>query len=161
MTSQANPWALANFLAYGTLSIPVLDAGDLEQDLPDQPLAEDGWNTFISPPLKFFNPEDHVLIRELEFLISQKFISASFLLSPTNHIIIRIYIIPYDLLNAKGVLRQRTDDIVRPARRCLAALLPKLSRSRDCWEGHSVPGPPPALSVSILSFVTALIMYKL
>ncbi|KAJ6531108.1 P-loop containing nucleoside triphosphate hydrolase protein [Mycena capillaripes] len=143
MANQADPWALQNFLSYGTLAIHVPDARDLEQQLYllNQPLAEDGWNAFISPPLKYLNPEDHVLIRELEVLIAENFLSATFLLSPTNYMIIRLYLIPYDLDGAKGRLFQRPDNIVRPARRCLALLLPQISRSRECWEGRSIPDP--------------------
>jgi hypothetical protein len=160
---MANPWALCNFLSYGALSIGVRDAAELQEELQlaNQDLAEDGWHVFAGPLiLKYLNNgEDHTLVHELEFLVLHKFTFASFLLADSNHIFIRIYLIPFDLPGVQGRLRVRRDAIVGPARRCLAGLLPKICRNRECWDGRSVPDPPLDLPVRIFFFksVTAAI----
>ncbi|KAF8205525.1 P-loop containing nucleoside triphosphate hydrolase protein [Mycena galopus ATCC 62051] len=55
-----------------------------------------------------------------------------------NTLLIRTYLIPYDLPGVQGRLRVRRDEIVAPARRCLAGLLPKISRDPECWAGRSL-----------------------
>ncbi|KAJ6490765.1 P-loop containing nucleoside triphosphate hydrolase protein [Mycena vitilis] len=140
---MANPWALRHFLSYGTLHIAV---PDLEHDsqLTGQRLAEDGWNSFAAAQfLRYIHDQDdHALLCALDFLVLQEFISASFLLVGTASILIRIYLIPYDLPGVQGRLRVRRDEVVGRARRCLAGLLPKISRNHECWEGRSVPDAP-------------------
>ncbi|KAF7337866.1 Helicase C-terminal domain-containing protein [Mycena venus] len=140
---MANPWAIENFLSYGVLSIYVPDAVELQQELTasQQTLADDGWNLFAAPLILAYlnNPEDHALLRELDFLVAENFIFASFLVVESDVLFIRIYLIPYDLPGVQGRLRVRRDEIVGPARRCLSGILSKISRSPESWEGRSVP----------------------
>ncbi|KAJ7193843.1 P-loop containing nucleoside triphosphate hydrolase protein [Mycena pura] len=140
-----SPWCLRNFLSYGTLSVGLLPyaAEQLRQDI-DKSFAEDGWGVFVAQRVlqHLENPEDDLTLRELDFLVQQKFVFASVSLPTSNHLIIRIYLIPYDLPGVQGQLRVRKEVILLPARRRMADLLPKLSRSPQCWDGLSLPGPP-------------------
>lgn len=156
MEGVSSPFSISNFLAYGTLAVCVRPdtLQQLHQELPagDQSVAEDGWNVFAAHLLLKFlkNPEDDPFIREIEFLIRQKFIFASYLpWEETDAITIRIYLIPYDLPGVQGRLRVRNLNVVRPAQRYLSGLLPKVSRSAECWEGARLPVPPSPPSVSM------------
>ncbi|KAJ7766642.1 P-loop containing nucleoside triphosphate hydrolase protein [Mycena metata] len=150
---MASPWALENFLAYGTLSVRLDTDGfaHLHHELPVSPRAEDDWYLFTSEIRKHLpSQEDHAVIMELEFLVAQRFISVSFLLVDDN-VIFRIYLIPYDLPRVQGQLRVRKDEILTPARRLLKGLLLKISRSLESWEGRCLPEPPLAALATTLS----------
>ncbi|KAJ7436218.1 P-loop containing nucleoside triphosphate hydrolase protein [Mycena latifolia] len=139
-----SPFSPGNFLSYGTLSISLLPEAieQLQQELPHQTLAEDGWSVFTANQILGYlnNLEDDPLLRELDFLVLHKFIFASYALENSNARI-RIYLIPHDLPGVQGQLRVRKDKIVGDARRFLSSLLPKVSRSRECWDGHGIPDP--------------------
>ncbi|KAF7364001.1 Helicase C-terminal domain-containing protein [Mycena sanguinolenta] len=140
---MASPWTLDSYLSYGFLAISLLDTDEVRPQMQDQKLAEDGWHTFTGYPLLEYTSHgsDHDVLRNLDFLISNKFVFASFLLAD-NWLFIRIYLIPYDLPGVKGELRNRPEPIVTHARRCLAEILPKLSRDPECWAGYNVPDTP-------------------
>ncbi|KAJ7264890.1 P-loop containing nucleoside triphosphate hydrolase protein [Mycena haematopus] len=142
---MASPWTLENYLHYGVLSLCLLDAVELRQQSANQNLAdsEDDWHLFTAPPLLKYisNQEDRALLQELEMLVLNKFIFASFFLAD-NWMFLRIYLIPYDLPGVQGRLRVRQNEILSPARRYLAGILPKISRDRECWEGRSPPDTP-------------------
>ncbi|KAJ7029382.1 P-loop containing nucleoside triphosphate hydrolase protein [Mycena alexandri] len=151
---MASPWALENFLAYGTLSIR-LDTDSFahfHQELEVSAGAEDDWRSFSADSIRkhLSSQEDHAMIMELEFLVAQKFISVSFLLVDDN-IIFRIYLIPYDLPRVQGQLRVRKDEILTPARRLLKGLLLKISRSAQSWEGCCLPESPLPAPATTLS----------
>ncbi|KAJ6501924.1 P-loop containing nucleoside triphosphate hydrolase protein [Mycena sanguinolenta] len=137
---MASPWTLDNYLSYGFLAIVLLDADEIRPQMQNQNLAEDGWYTFAAPEYKS-NEYDHDLLKNLEFLVLNKFVFASFLLAE-NWLFIRIYLIPYDLPGVKGELRNRPDTIVSRARNYLAGILPKISRDPECWAGYNVPDTP-------------------
>ncbi|KAJ6501926.1 P-loop containing nucleoside triphosphate hydrolase protein [Mycena sanguinolenta] len=120
--------------------------------MQNQNLAEDGWYTFAAPEYKS-NEYDHDLLKNLEFLVLNKFVFASFLLAE-NWLFIRIYLIPYDLPGVKGELRNRPDAIVDSARIYLAGILPKISRDPECWAGYNVPDTP--LNLPVRSFFSTV-----
>ncbi|KAJ7772943.1 SNF2 family N-terminal domain-containing protein [Mycena maculata] len=153
--SSASPFSLTNFLAYGTISVCLRpDALDqLHHECQADPMvAQDGWNGFSADLLlkSLGNTEDYSLIREMEFLIREKFLYASYWVK-NDSLLIRIYLIPYDLPGVQGRLRVRTDNILGPARRYLSSLLPKISRSPDSWQAICLSVPPPAPPGTTLS----------
>ncbi|KAJ7080414.1 P-loop containing nucleoside triphosphate hydrolase protein [Mycena belliarum] len=150
------PFSLANYLSYGTLFIPLLPEAteQLQQEiLPHQPPAEDDWSVFAANHLlgHLRNPEDDPLLRQLDFLALHRFIAASYALDARDMARIRIYLIPHDLPGVMGQLRVRKDKIVSDARRYLSGLLPKISRSRECWEGGGLQEPAFAAPVTTLA----------
>ncbi|KAJ7154205.1 hypothetical protein C8R46DRAFT_1356943 [Mycena filopes] len=151
---MASPWALHNFLAYGTISMR-LEVDAIQQFRPEvQDSAtseEDGWTAFSPDTIrKYLGQEDQLTINQLDFLVLKKFISVSFSLLE-NSIVFRIYLIPYDLARVQGQLRVRKDEVLGPARRLLKSLIPRLSRNPECWEGRCLPEPPPAAPAMTLS----------
>ncbi|KAG6817776.1 hypothetical protein H0H87_003184 [Tephrocybe sp. NHM501043] len=63
-------------------------------------------------------------------------------------VILRIYIIPYDLANVQGQLRIRKKDILSPARRYLRRLLPLIIQDRETW---MLGSPPRSVSQTLIS----------
>ncbi|KAJ7137908.1 P-loop containing nucleoside triphosphate hydrolase protein [Mycena epipterygia] len=146
------PFSLANYLSYGTLSVLLVPEAIEKLHWPDQILAEDGWTVFtLHPIIKYLEtPEDDTILHELESLMLQQFIFASYSLSG-DWCTIRIYLIPWDLPGVQGKLRVRKENIVKPARRSLINFLPQISRSRECWEGRAPAEPPSVPAGTTLS----------
>ncbi|KAJ7143180.1 SNF2 family N-terminal domain-containing protein [Mycena crocata] len=138
-----DPFSLENFLAYGTLHMNLVSDFQPQECLAD--LRGDGWHDFSAYNLEAKSAEDNTTIQNLRFLIKNQFISVvcSLLQEDSDPILIlRIHLIPYDLPNVQGRLRNRKNDIVRTARNFLARLLPNISRSGNCWGEHALPDPP-------------------
>ena len=104
LTSSSNdPFALANLLPMGTLPLPLV----LNDYVCDHSHLEDGWH-----PLKtdlvlqnLMSEEDDPLLHKMAFLVKHAFISCSCRLSQNgNSLTIRVYLIPYDLLDVQGQL---------------------------------------------------------
>lgn len=85
--------------------------------------------------------EDEQFIRLLDFLIIHKFIAATCRIcapSSSLRLYIRVYLIPHDLANVEGRLRQRDEvTVLAPARKYLRTLLLRLSRNNSLWEGET------------------------
>ncbi|PFH51695.1 hypothetical protein AMATHDRAFT_142017 [Amanita thiersii Skay4041] len=79
---------------------------------------------------------DDELCRDLDFLIKHQFVSATYRFDGQQTIVVRIYIIPYDLPNVQGRLRVRRETVLSPARRCMSPLLSRVRRCSKEWEGH-------------------------
>ncbi|KAJ7122579.1 hypothetical protein C8R43DRAFT_959287 [Mycena crocata] len=139
MEETYNPFSLSNFLSYGTLILNLVPQNLQEDTNSSFPKT---WELFIAHAdvNNSQNPEDHSTLGELEFLVEHQFILASHL-QMQNRLCIRIYLIPHDLAGVQGQLRVRKANIVGTAARFLANLLPRLSRSRECWEACAPPGP--------------------
>ncbi|KAK7038234.1 helicase C-terminal domain-containing protein [Favolaschia claudopus] len=152
-----DPWNIENYLSYGVLLVPIQDGAELRHEVlgSNAILAKDNWLDFPGSSPLFFkylrNSEDHTVLHELEYLILHKFVFASFALVDSKYLLLRIYLVPYDLPGVQGRLRSRRDDIVGQARRSLISLLPKLSQDPDCWEGRRLPDPPSIVPGTTLS----------
>ncbi|KAJ7706893.1 P-loop containing nucleoside triphosphate hydrolase protein [Mycena rosella] len=141
-----SPFSFGNYLSYGAVCIPLFPEATeqlVHEQLPHQTLAEDGWSLFAASQILEYliNSEDDPLLRQLDFLMLHNFISATYALE-NNTMTIRVYLIPHDLPGAQGKLRFRQNKIVGDARRYLSGLLPKLSRSRESWEGRGLSDSP-------------------
>ncbi|EJD02151.1 uncharacterized protein FOMMEDRAFT_87894 [Fomitiporia mediterranea MF3/22] len=103
--------------------------------------ADDGFHAvqnthFLAP---YVDPQDHKLLVALSFLLQHRFAMITYLPTPSNKgIILRIYLIPYDLPGTKGALRVRDEDkVMKPARTCLRIVLSRVSKRRSLWSGES------------------------
>ncbi|OBZ69321.1 hypothetical protein A0H81_10948 [Grifola frondosa] len=131
--------ALVNFLAAGTLSLPLSGAPPLFGGP-----AQDGWPKFPGcAPFEqlFVNEADSSLGKMLDFLVLRHFIAATCQCaveaSTGSHVLIlRIYLIPWDLPNTQGALHRRDEaSVLKPARRYLKALLTRVVQEEAAWGG--------------------------
>ncbi|KAF5390156.1 hypothetical protein D9757_002922 [Collybiopsis confluens] len=92
---------LENFLPAGTVQISLLTAPDV---VCNHVHAQDGWDTFSEPVLqKHVEPSFHQIVQSIAFLINGRFIAGTCRLTFPK-VLIRIYLIPYDLPGANGRL---------------------------------------------------------
>ncbi|KAG6812075.1 hypothetical protein H0H92_004541 [Tricholoma furcatifolium] len=132
-----NPYALNKLLPLGTVTL-YLDPAR-EGVSCNHKHAEDGWHPFEGS--LFFQRvlNDNELCREIDYLVQHRFISVNYRLGTSTEVVLRIYIIPHDLPNVQGRLRIRKKEILRPARRSLRKLLPKVVQDQNSWWHGSVP----------------------
>ncbi|CCM03805.1 uncharacterized protein FIBRA_05953 [Fibroporia radiculosa] len=141
--TRTNPYeALGNFLPAGTLSLQLITT-----DLPCQHChSEDGWHKFpgyaaLSP---LVSAEEEPIIQQLDFLIANHFIAATCFSTssssgPLAPLLLRIYLIPWDLAGVQGALRVRAEGtITGPARHYMRLLLPQIRQDDREWEGGFV-----------------------
>ncbi|KAF7295657.1 Helicase C-terminal domain-containing protein [Mycena indigotica] len=129
-------WSTSRFLSYGTLSVPI-EPNSFSQ-IRRESESEDGWTILsLDALLKYIRrPEDYSVVTGLRLLISHQFISASYSAPRNDTVLIRIYLIPYDLPGAQGKLRNRAEPLLTSARGILANLLPNLNRTIASWDGR-------------------------
>ena len=137
-----NPYQnIYNFLPAGTVSIPLQS-----RDVPCSHLhAADGWHCLPSAatlePMLAPNDTPLLRLRQLDFLAKHSFIAATCKLhTVAATLIVRIYLIPWDLSGVHGRLRVRNEaSIVAPARRHLRSLLTEIVQDDDAWDALSLP----------------------
>jgi hypothetical protein len=133
-SSVGNPYALANLLPAGTIQVSIAP-----HELCGHAHAEDGWHFFESHNLlpHLTTAEDDSFVRQLDFLVSHRFVSATCRLTLSREtLIVRIYVIPFDLANVQGKLRVRDEvRVIAPARRYMKELLPRILQDGRLWEG--------------------------
>ncbi|TFK61006.1 hypothetical protein BDN72DRAFT_850036 [Pluteus cervinus] len=136
--SQPSPYALQNLLPVGTVHLSVVN--DATPTLCTHNHAEDGWHPFQGSLFLGWLTRlaDDALCGELDFLIKNRFLEATYQAYNENTVIIRIYLIPYDLRHVQGKLRIRKDAVLGPARRYLRKLLPLISQSKATWKGSEI-----------------------
>lgn len=145
------PFSLRNLLAVGTIAIglPV----EKQHQVCDHTHAEDGWHSFRAEGLASLlpNAEDLTLCHELDFLIKQRFLSATYncMISDGSRAVIRIYLIPDDLCGLTSALRMRKDAVLNPARRFLRHILPMISKNVGMWF-QSPDTPTPTVAENLL-----------
>ncbi|KII88156.1 hypothetical protein PLICRDRAFT_175794 [Plicaturopsis crispa FD-325 SS-3] len=132
----SDPYALKNLLAAGTTEVALA----AQASIPCyHKHAEDGWHHFpgkILLPILSNTAEEDRFIRELDFLITNLFVSATCRLDQSRTMLyIRIYLIPWDLANVQGVLRIRDEGIVKVAGTYMQKVLQRLVKNTSCWEG--------------------------
>ncbi|KAH8117115.1 hypothetical protein DFH11DRAFT_1505319 [Phellopilus nigrolimitatus] len=129
---------LQNILSAGTITLSLLSINNF----CDHQHAEDGWHALrdvqtLRPHLSVQNSE---LFNALEFLLKKNFILATYrTLHVSRVIVIRVYLIPYDLQGSKGSLSLRVRDevkVLKPARKYLRHVLAYVSKRRSTWYGE-------------------------
>ncbi|KIL67165.1 hypothetical protein M378DRAFT_191789 [Amanita muscaria Koide BX008] len=151
-SNNDSPFDLKNLIPVGVVNIDVLDEdGETAAALCVHTHAEDDWHAFHGSALltHLTSMADDSFCKELDFLIQHHFVSATYRFDDNRRsIIVRIYLIPYDLPNVQGRLRLRKEAISSPARRHLSALLPRIRCCREDWDGYCCQCCPPLLDTA-------------
>ncbi|EKM55021.1 uncharacterized protein PHACADRAFT_142857 [Phanerochaete carnosa HHB-10118-sp] len=132
------PYALQHSLPAGALHLSLKSNGIT----CSEHLHPDVWHHYPGNGhlASLLQAEDEQFTRLLDFLITHKFIAATCRIcapSGSSRLYIRVYLIPHDLANVEGRLRQRDETaVLAPARKYLRTLLLKLSRIHSLWEGE-------------------------
>jgi len=133
-----SPFSLRNLCLGGTLTLDKarVSISVTHQNCPHKH-EEDDWHIFRSHWVItcLDNPEELALIRSLDFLIQHNFIRATCRGDQDGRLIIRIYLVQFDLSNVQGRLRVRKENVLSSGRRHMHTLLPKLSQSHNKWKG--------------------------
>ena len=138
LTNNSPALALRNLFPIGVLKINVVvEDQTIFTALCGHSHAEDNWHAFNGSALlsHLTNLEDDGFCRELDFLIKHDFIFATCRLNRKQTLIVRVYLIPYDLPNVQGRLRLRREAILSVARRYLSTLLPRIRCCQEDWNG--------------------------
>lgn len=156
--------ALDNFLPAGSLTLKILDLGDTHSLCCGQKHHSDGWHTYPGHAglAGFVSSEDETTLKLLDFLSANHFLMATCRLVSSElmwGLVIRVYLIPFDLGGVKGSLRLREEvSVLTPARKYMRILLPLISRDICAWEGECDQGPldivQPLLDTDKVSFPT-------
>jgi hypothetical protein len=157
-SNSLNPLAFSNLLPAGTLQIPLLS-----DRFCSHTHAEDGWHPFTPSMVNAAGADHESSLPEidLDFLVKHRFVCATCQRSSDGtSLVIRIYLIPHDLANFEGKLRNRDEiQVMTPARKYLKALLPRIIQDALAWNGHSSAKPSgsrPFLSQAVVCNFTAL-----
>ena len=135
-----SPFSLRNLLFGGTLTLDKPRIGVIHQKNCLHGHEEDGWHVFRSDWLIecLKNSEELALIQGLAFLIHHNFVRATCRGDQDGKLVIRIYLVQFDLSNVQGRLRVRKENTLSAARRYMRTLFPKLSQSPDKWLGRQI-----------------------
>ncbi|KAK7694076.1 hypothetical protein QCA50_003652 [Cerrena zonata] len=122
---------LRKFLPAGTVSFSV------QQEMSTHRHESEHWHYLPSFHELSTIIQDELLLEVLTFLSNHNFIRITCRLGCgpwESRIVLRVYLIPYDLSNVQGKLRTRDETaILVPAREYLQVLLPRLVRSPSEW----------------------------
>ncbi len=103
--------------------------------------AEDDWHGLGVNEIRSFTSlghDDNSILAEIGFLMENEFIVATYRSSNTR-MLLRIYLVPYDLPGMGGRLKCRKKHVVSRARRALSVLMLKVQASD--WQGP-LPATP-------------------
>jgi hypothetical protein len=137
---DVGPFSVQNLLPAGTLSFPISQTELV--NVCDHSHSPDGWHTFLGKALlpRLSDREDLTLCRHLDFLVEHKFLSIQYKIGDAGSLLIlRIYIIPYDLPGVQGKLRVRNEtSVMKPARLCLRNVLSRIIQDKSLWDAHDL-----------------------
>lgn len=135
----ADPFSLQNLLPAGTLTLPISR---------DHTFSAERWHTFLGKALlPHLTDEDETLCHHLDFLVEHEFLSIECKIGDSGTaLILRIYIVPYDLPGVQGKLRVRDESsVLKPARLCLQNVLPRIVQEKSLWDAHDLDPLPSSL----------------
>jgi len=136
--SVVGPLSVQNLLPAGTLSLPISQT-ELGSICNHSHPVED-WHSFLGEALLPYltDHEDETLCRHLSFLVENKFLSVQCRIEDSGKVLVlRTYIIPYDLPGAQGKLRVRDEaSVLKPARLCLRNVVPRILQDEHLWDAH-------------------------
>ncbi|KAF9261183.1 hypothetical protein L218DRAFT_980972, partial [Marasmius fiardii PR-910] len=133
--STGSPTDLGNLIPAGTLELPLQQSQCRIQCRHVH--LEDGGHHFDQEIATHFVVDSQSL-DALTFLIEERFISVSCNLLDDSTLILRVYLIPYDLSGMKGTLsrkRRRKEDLNK-ARLCMLDVLPQVQQHAGTWRGE-------------------------
>ncbi|KAF9076323.1 P-loop containing nucleoside triphosphate hydrolase protein [Rhodocollybia butyracea] len=128
-------------LPAGTIQVELGNASDISYPGNPQVAAEDGWYPVSDFNLELSPPKSRALIQSINFLTRYRFIFATYKSPfpfPNPHLVIRIYIIPFDLPGVHGCLtyhvrKSKTPQVLSMARQYMSALLPQIVQDQASW----------------------------
>lgn len=141
-----DPFELSNLLHAGVLALTL--SGSNQNLL--HPVFLEVWRAFDGETANSLHsvcsPGDATLLESLSFLVAHDFarVTSSFLSLHTT-LLLRVYLIPYDLPGVQGRLMNRQENTLVRYRRSLKDILPRISVDSDCWRGGDVLPPNPSL----------------
>ena len=165
--NTARPFAVRNLLPAGTLSLPIAQT-DLA-NICDHTHINDSedWHTFPGKALLPYltDQENETLCRQLDFLVEHEFLSIQCKVGDSGAtLMLRVYVVPYDLPGVQGKLRVRdeTSDL-KPARLCLRNVLPQIIQERSLWDAHDLDPSPssPSYFLDAKTVVTLSFTFRL
>lgn len=133
---QREPLELSSLLRAGVL---VITLSGLDRDL-SQVVFREVWQRFNQETVNvlrpFCSPQDVSLLEGLSFLIKDEFARiTSYFLSFHRLILLRVYLIPFDLPGVQGRLMNRQEHSLAQYRRIMKGMLPRIISDDDYWAG--------------------------
>jgi len=143
---RQDPFELSSLLPAGVLALTL---SALDQN-PSQAIFREVWAAFDQGRARnlrpFCSPQDVALLEGLSYLIEHEFARfTSNFLSPHSLLVLRVYLIPYDLPGVQGRLMNRKEHTLTHYRRSLKGMLPRIISDNDYWRGADVLPPNPHL----------------
>jgi len=143
---ERDPFEFSNLLPAGVLALTI---SGLDWNL-SHPVSPEIWPTLDQETAHglhpFCLPQDLAILESLSFLVEHEFarVTSKFL---TLHslLLLRVYLVPYDLPGVQGRLMKRQEHILGHYRRYLREILPKLIKDAEYWRGADVLPPDPGL----------------
>ena len=138
----AGPFAIQNLLPAGTLALPISQP-DLK-NLCDHTHSAEGWHAFPGKALSPWLTDQELLCSHLCWLVEHRFLMVQCKLGDSRTaLVLRVYLIPYDLPGVQGKLRLRNESSdLKPARLCLQDVLPQIVQERCLWDAHDLDPSP-------------------
>ncbi|KAL0571366.1 hypothetical protein V5O48_010604, partial [Marasmius crinis-equi] len=136
-SSKKTPTDLCNLVPAGTLELHLSDLSyPPKREVCDHRHLEDGWHYFDVENLKGLVSEAD-LIEALAFLIDKSFVSASYNYVDEYTVVVRIYLIPYDLPGMRGQLsrKMRNPQVLSRGKYSMSSILPWIRQDPQSWEG--------------------------
>lgn len=143
---ERDPFGLSNLLPAGVLALTLSS--------PDRSLAHaasrETWPAFDLETARslypFCSPQDITVLESLSFLVEHEFTRITLKFLPLHSLLLlRVYLIPYDLPGVQGRLMNRQEHILGHYRRLMRDILPKLISDGDYWRGTDVLPLNPSL----------------
>ena len=143
----SGPFAVVkNLLPAGTLSLPISQT-DLSTTCDHHSHIAEGWHTFPGEALlpHLTDQENETLCRHLDFLVEHKFLTLQCKIGDSGTaLILRVFVVPFDLSGVQGKLRVRDEaSVLKPARLCLRNVMPRIIQDESLWDSHDL-GPSPS-----------------
>lgn len=154
---EREPFELSNLLPAGVLALTLSGIG---QNLPHA-VSREIWQAFDQETARglhpFCSPQDINALESLSFLVKHEFARVTSNFSSLHALLLlRVYLVPYDLPGVQGRLMNRQEHILVRYRRSMRDILPKIISDGDYWRGADMlplnPSlflPPSSVGISV------------
>lgn len=149
VSHSQEPFELSNLLRAGVLAVTPFG---LDKNLSHAVFRE-VWRVFDQDAVKvlrpFCSPQDINLLEGLSFLAEHEFACVTSAYSSSYRLILlRVYLIPFDLPGVQGRLMNRQEQVLLQYRRLLKEILLRVVNDENYWEAADVLPPNPSLFLS-------------
>lgn len=143
--SQQDPFELSNLLHAGVLVVTLSGLDKNQSHAAFQEVWPALNEETVDTLRPFCSPKNPTLLEGLSFLIKHEFaLVTSKLLSSHCLVLLRVYLVPFDLPGVQGRLMNRQEHTLIQYRRFLKEILPKIINDGDYWEGAGTLPPNPS-----------------